>query len=150
VLTTISPNKQVDHSAISVRTATPRRSYSLEFKLAVLEQTRVPGTSVAVVARENGINANVVFGWRKLLRESRLVPGQSAAKILVPVVITDSTATPDQASRTGSDGIDSHRDGLIRIELPRDTVSVSAQTKWGNSDDCLTLSQSRTCGCRIA
>ena len=42
----------------------PYRHHRLEFKRAVVEETLRPGTSVALVAREHGINANQVFCWR--------------------------------------------------------------------------------------
>jgi len=35
-------------------------------KRAIVEQTQVRGTSVAEVAQYHGINANVVFGCRRL------------------------------------------------------------------------------------
>lgn len=121
---TIPPIYEADQSAPPNRKAAPRRSYSLEFKLAVLEQTRVPGASIAVVARENGINANVVFGWRKLLREGRLMPGQSEATTLVPVIVTDPTTISESASPASGDVTEARWGGVIRIELSRGTVSV--------------------------
>ena len=46
-----------------------RRRYSAEFKAQVVAQCDAPGTSVAKVAMSHGINANVVHGWRQLVRE---------------------------------------------------------------------------------
>lgn len=106
-----------------MRKGAPRRSYPLDFKLAVLEQTRVSGASVAVVARENGINANVVFGWRKLLREGRLIPGSAELTTLVPVVVTDPAAS-ELTSPPSNAVADARFGGVIRIELARGTVSV--------------------------
>jgi transposase len=107
-----------------MRKGAPRRSYPLDFKLAVLERTRVPGASVAVVARENGINANVVFGWRKLLREGRLIPGSAELTTMVPVVVTDPAAASELASPPSNAVTDARFGGVIRIELARGTVSV--------------------------
>ena len=42
-------------------------------KYRIVEETFVPGASVAIVARRNNVNANQVFGWRKKYREGRLV-----------------------------------------------------------------------------
>ncbi len=44
----------------------PRRKYLVTEKLRILEETRRPGASIAEVARAHGINANIVFGWRRL------------------------------------------------------------------------------------
>lgn len=51
----------------------------------MVEETLQPGASVAVIARQHGVNANQVFYWRKLYREGRL----DAAPELVPVQITE-------------------------------------------------------------
>jgi transposase len=41
-------------------------------RLAIVEETLVPGASVSRVARRHDVNANQVFRWRKLYREGRL------------------------------------------------------------------------------
>ena len=46
-----------------------RRRHSAELKAVVLQQCAAPGASVAKVAMSHGVNANVVHGWRKLVRE---------------------------------------------------------------------------------
>ena len=48
-----------------------RRRSKLE-RRQIVEETLVPGASVAVVARAHGVNANQVFHWRKLYREGLL------------------------------------------------------------------------------
>lgn len=42
-----------------------RRVHSDGFKRKVVELSLVPGASVAAIALEHGINANLLFGWRK-------------------------------------------------------------------------------------
>ena len=49
-----------------------RRYRSAEERRRIVEETLVPGTSVAVVARAHGVNANQVFAWRKLYQAGRL------------------------------------------------------------------------------
>ena len=44
-----------------------------------MEETFVPGASVAGVARRYGVNANQLFEWRKLYREGRLGHGRPAS-----------------------------------------------------------------------
>ena len=46
-----------------------RRRHSVQVKALVLEQCAAPGASVAKVAMSHGLNANIVHGWRKLVRE---------------------------------------------------------------------------------
>src|ERR1039457_2272521 len=47
-------------------------------KCRIVEETFVPGASVAAVARRNNANANQVFEWRKLYRQGRLVDKKAA------------------------------------------------------------------------
>ena len=42
----------------------PRKQYSVDFKREVVEQSFVRNASIAAVARENGINANILWRWR--------------------------------------------------------------------------------------
>jgi transposase len=75
----------------------PRTRHTLEQKLRVLEEVRTSGTSVAVVARRNGLNANQVFGWRRQQRRG-LLSTQSAkgdAKML-PVEVGTPTVLPTE------------------------------------------------------
>ncbi|MDC3567687.1 transposase, partial [Escherichia coli] len=49
-------------------TLQPRRaraSYSMDFKLALVEKSYQPGACVARLARDNGINDNLLFTWRQ-------------------------------------------------------------------------------------
>ncbi len=50
----------------------PRRRHSGAEKLRILGETRKPGASVADVARAHGINANLVFAWRRLAQQGLL------------------------------------------------------------------------------
>jgi transposase len=61
----------------------------------MVEATLAPGTSVARVALAYGVNANLLFYWRKLYREGRLVEGKKlspTAPKLLPVSVADSSA----------------------------------------------------------
>jgi transposase len=52
--------------------AAKRRYRSKQERRRIVEETLEPGASVAVIARQHGVNANQVFYWRKLYREGRL------------------------------------------------------------------------------
>ena len=49
-----------------------RKRRSAAEKRLIVEQALEPGASVARVARAHGLNANVVFNWRRLYSEGKL------------------------------------------------------------------------------
>jgi transposase len=55
-----------------VRRGGRRQRFSVEQKQQIVEATLVPGASVALVARERGVNANQVFAWRKSYQQGLL------------------------------------------------------------------------------
>jgi transposase len=85
----------MDTSVVATSEGRPaRRMRSLAEKRAIVAETRVPGASVAAVARRHGVNANLLFGWRRLqqrgLLEAHTRP--PSAKWL-PVISTSAAAT---------------------------------------------------------
>lgn len=73
-------------------TGTRRRQHDRAFKADLVEQCLVPGASVAAVALAGGINANLLFKWRRdHLRAQQLNrPAAPSSAVLVPVqVATD-------------------------------------------------------------
>jgi len=61
-----------------------RASYADAFKRHLVSECLVEGASVAGVARRHGINANVLFGWRKDARYNRAL---SAHPTFLPVAL---------------------------------------------------------------
>lgn len=49
-----------------------RRSWTLDQKLAIVQEVESSGDPVAVVARRHGMNANHLFIWRQKAREGTL------------------------------------------------------------------------------
>lgn len=43
-----------------------RRRHAEEFKQALVRRSLLPGASVATIAQEAGVNANLLFNWRLL------------------------------------------------------------------------------------
>ena len=80
-----------------------------------MEETLHPGTSVAVIARRHGVNANQVFHWCKLYREGRLdlVPATSQ---LVPVRIAEVTSGEPMPAKAYA--------GVIMIEVGRARIRI--------------------------
>lgn len=61
------------------RVPATRRRHSAELKARILAACAEPGASVSRIAMENGLNANLVFKWR------RHAAARQAARNLVPV-----------------------------------------------------------------
>ena len=71
--------------------STPKRQQrTVEEKRRIVEETLIEGASVARVARAHGVNANQVFGWRRLYLAEQL--GGSGAIKLLPVQVKGSPA----------------------------------------------------------
>lgn len=69
-----------------------RASYTMDFKLELVEKSYQPGVCVAQLAREHGINDNLLFTWRQ--RYSHLLPDEIQRTIdkpapVLPVVVSD-------------------------------------------------------------
>jgi transposase len=66
----------------------PRRQHERSFKAELVRQCLVPGASVAAIALAGGINANLLFKWRRdHLRSMRPNGSSSASAVLVPVQV---------------------------------------------------------------
>ena len=107
--------------ASSARSTTKRQQRTVEEKPGIVEETLVEGTSVALVSRAHGINANQVFGWRRLYLAGRL--GGSGAIKLLPAQVTAlaSLAQRDGSmfgGRPGSSGDARHRITERKCEEP--------------------------------
>jgi len=66
-----------------------RKRRSAAEKRLIVEQALEPGASVARVARAHGLNANVVFNWRRLYSEGKLSVETAQAMKLLPVSIEE-------------------------------------------------------------
>ncbi len=76
-----------------------RRQHDRAFKAELVEQCLVPGASVAAVALAGGINANLLFKWRRdhLHLKQLSSAASSASAVLVPV-----RASPGMDADAGS------------------------------------------------
>jgi transposase len=109
--------------------AAPRQRRSVAEKRRIVEETLVEGASVARVARAHGINANQVFGWRRLYRAGRLGECKPAIKLL-PVRVSESLPAPLR-ERWAAD-FPSPQPGTIHIELRQAQVRIE-----GSADPAL-------------
>ena len=89
--------------------ANPGRKYqhhSVARKREIVEASLRGDESVAVVAREYGVNANQIWAWRKLYSEGRLdngsvVAGSLASTLLAVDVMEEPATQPVTASHGG-------------------------------------------------
>lgn len=104
------------------RKITRRRMRSAEEKLRIVKETLVPGTSVAEIARRHGVNANLLFGWRRLHQQGLLAKHTRALKPvkLLPVRVaaagTETVAVPAGA-------IEIHLPDSVRVRVVGDVPS---------------------------
>ena len=69
----------------TVKTEKNRRNrFSPEFKWRLVQQTLLPGACVEQIARENGINDNLLFNWRHQYRKGGLLPSGKNMPALLP------------------------------------------------------------------
>ena len=105
-----------------------RQRRSIAEKRRMVEETLAPGASVARVARAHGINANQVFGWRRLYLAGRLGECKPAMKLL-PVRVSESLPAP--LPERGPD-LPKAQAGTIHVELRQAQVRIE-----GNADPAL-------------
>lgn len=73
-----------------------RRHHDRAFKARLVEQSLQPGASVAAIAMDNGINANLLFKWRR--DQQRAAASLDAPTVLLPVHMTPAAEEPDARS----------------------------------------------------
>jgi transposase len=110
--------------------APPRQRRSIAEKRRIVEETLAPGASVARVARAHGINANQVFGWRRLYLAGRLGAQKPGMKLL-PVRVNESLPAPLPVESSSAD-FPKPQPGTIHIELRQAQVRIE-----GNADPAL-------------
>lgn len=75
-----------------------RPNHSLDFKRRLAQQACEAGVSVSRLAREHGINANMLFKWRRHYRQGLLdEPGQAVPLLPVSILSSASLALPSAA-----------------------------------------------------
>ena len=104
-----------------------RREHSAEFKRDLVARSLESGVSVAAIAMDNGINANLLFGWRRRhlesLAQAEPTRLRSPAAVLLPVSIEAGPrevhcAPPAPPARSAS--------GTIEIEIGSARVRLRA------------------------
>src|ERR1700761_8414848 len=107
--------------AVALTARRQNRRHPLEWKRSVVEQTFEPGASVARVARDNNINANQVWAWRKLYAQGLLVE-DAQTQTMLPVVVD-----------VRSDRPASHASDVTDTPASAGTTAGSIQLQHGNT-----------------
>src|SRR3954466_5475101 len=96
-----------------------RRQHEREFKDELIAQSLVPGASVAAIAMKGGVNANLLFKWRREHVRAKLETAPTAGSLLPVCVIPDADAMAiSQPPALGGAAVSrSTRAGVIEIEI---------------------------------
>ena len=105
-------------SPVTPTTKTKKRRRTIKERRDIVEETLVPGASVARVARRHDVNANQVFYWRKLFREGRL--GISMNPQLLPVKVE-----AEQATEPVKRDVRTLSPGTMEIEFPKGILRIT-------------------------
>jgi transposase len=104
-----------------------RRQHDRSFKAGLVEQSLQPGASVAVIARNNGINANLLFKWRRDHKGKTIaasMPTAAPPTVLLPVHVepvakvgAGSALEPLPIAAVGPGSRATTRGGVIELEF---------------------------------
>lgn len=99
-----------------------RRHHDRAFKAKLVELSMQPGASASTIAREHGINANLLFTWRREHRDAAAESSVSQAAVLLPVRLArpaaeECTASTVQMLPTPAAANRASRPGVIELEV---------------------------------
>ena len=95
-----------------------RRQHEREFKDDLVAQSLVPGASVAAIAMRGGINANLLFKWRRAHVRAHGSPRVEAATLLPVCVVPEVAATTQvQPAPAATPAKRASRPGFIELEI---------------------------------
>ena len=107
-----------------IRAGSTRRKHDAAFKRELIERTFHPGASVSAIALEHGLNANLLFKWRRMQLRANS-PGaceltRGNAPTMLPVMIQGATVgaiTPAVSMPRPSPGVIEIDIGASRVRL---------------------------------
>jgi transposase len=108
--------------AIQVRGSERRQYRTVEEKRRIVEDTLRSGTSVSRVARMHGVNANQLFGWRRLYLEGRLEAKNGKPAGLLAVQVKEAAPSSNASPAYGT----------IQIELAKGTIRIVGMADPGS------------------
>jgi transposase len=125
----------VDSSAVVKVEQPKRRRRSIAEKRRIVELAMLPGASVASVARQYGVNANMVHYWRNLYRQGRLGEKRGDSIRLLPVSVSEPAVDPalQSASKASSAStvMPTATAGVIYLEFPKVQLRIESGADAG-------------------
>lgn len=107
-----------------------RRTWSPEDKQRIVEEAIRPGASVAEIARRHGLNANLVFAWRRMLRPTMVKAADSAS--CVPSARSDAASSIANAPEFVPIGVFTRAaDDGPGLQAQAGSVAIAATTAGG-------------------
>jgi transposase len=107
-------------NAVVGTTSTRRRrnrTWPEALKREIVAASFAPGSSVSVVARRYDVNANQVFGWRKLYRDNTPLVADPSGPMLVPVTVTPEPGGDASTAPSVADRIEIELSGRYRVRV---------------------------------
>jgi transposase len=80
-------------SRLDVSPDRPRRRWSVEAKMALIEETLKPGANVSAIARQAGIAPAQLFGWRRKAQDTGIVRRDEPEQPLGFVEVTPTSSS---------------------------------------------------------
>jgi transposase len=100
-----------------------RRYRTIEEKRRIVEEALAEGASVARVAQVHGVNANLVFTWRKLYQAGRLSSDSKVSQLL-PVRMTGESSSSRLTTSLREHASPAMTSGTIEIQLQHARVRI--------------------------
>jgi transposase len=110
---------------ISVPPPRRRRRHSPEFKARIVAACQEPGVSVARVALDHGLNANMVRQWVKASRAAMSASPATFVPLALPAPVTEAASTVAEDA--------------IRIEVPRAGGAITIIWPVSHADRAVSL-----------
>ena len=81
--------KRLQGGPSSLRNGSKRRTYDAAFKRHLVELSLVPGASVAKIALDHRMNANILFKWRRYYLRTLAQSAAKPAAGLLPITVME-------------------------------------------------------------
>jgi len=113
-----------DSSSTSIVPTRPTKRYrSLEERRQIVEEALAPGASVSAVARARGVNANLLFHWRKLYRAGLLSASEQGEVRLLPVRVERER----KRKKFRHAELTAEEDGTLEVSLAKAQVRIAGK-----------------------
>ena len=116
------------------QTGRSRRTYSPEFKAQLVAACRIPGMSVASVARNHGINHNILHRWLRELSDSGQPRMHSAVELTPPGFIE--LPMPAHLPVPSPPTTPPTTEGCVHLELQRGDLSLKLSWPASSAAEC--------------